>query len=260
MIIGDPTRGTRSRLSHLVCRYNGRQGLSVTAGRGYDFEDCEFSHSGRSAISSAPAAGVDIEAEDSPVRDLTFARCKFRNNLGVGMVADSGDSAAVRFIGCLFVGTTTWSAWPMKPLFRFTGCTFVGAVVHPFPDGDDPARATKFVDCRFTDNPALSPTGKVFGGGGDSGAPIVNMARSDNVLFDRCNFDVWKAALPWSWKATYRDCIMTQRSGAISETKGKFLGRTTINGHVDLYGSMIVGTLIVNGRVVPPGPKGVAPW
>jgi hypothetical protein len=42
------------------------------------------------------------------------------------------------------------------------------------------------VDCRFTDDPKLSPTGKVFLGGG----PIVNLAESDNVLFDRCRFDL----------------------------------------------------------------------
>jgi len=43
-------------------------------------------------------------------------------------------------------------------------------------------------------------------------------------------------------------------------TKGKYLGTTTINGAVDLYGSMVVGTLIVNGRLMPKGPLGVAAW
>jgi hypothetical protein len=86
------------------------------------------------------------------------------------------------------------------------------------------------------------------------------MAESENVLFDRCTFDVWKAALPWSWKAVYRDCTMTQRSNVTSMTKGKFLGHTTINGSVDLYGSMVVGTLVLNGHLVPPGPNGGPAW
>jgi hypothetical protein len=258
MIIGDPNRTDRSRISRLVSRYNARQGLSLTAGRGYDFEDCEFSHTGRSTISSAPGAGVDIEAEDKPIRDLTFTRCRFINNVGVGLVADSGDSQNARFTDCTFVGTTTWSAWPLKPYFRFYGCTFVGAVVHPFPDKRDSTRATKFIDCRFTDEATLSPTGNVYEGG--EGGPIVNMAESDNVLFDRCTFDVWKAALPWSSRAIYRDCTMTQRSGATSMTKGKFLGRTTINGSVDLYGSLVVGSLVLNGHLVLPGPKGGPAW
>lgn len=260
MIIGDLARGGRSRISHLVSRYNARQGFSLTAGRGYDFLDCEFSHTGRSKIASAPSAGVDIEAEDKPIRDVTFTRCRFIDNRGLGMGADSGDSDGAQFTNCTFVGTDTWSAWPLKPHFRFNGCTFVGAVVHPFPDKREPARATKFVDCRFTDDPSLSPTGKVFEGGYGTPGPIVNMAESENVVFDRCTFDVRIAALPWSWKAIYRDCTMKQRSSETSMTKGKYVGRTVINGPVNLYGSMVVGTLILNGRVVPPGPVGVAPW
>jgi len=114
------------------------------------------------------------------------------------------------------------------------------------------------IDCRFTDEARLSPTGQVFEGG--AAGPIVNMAESDNILFDRCIFDVWKAALPWSWKAIYRDCTMTERSSVTSMTKGKFLGRTTINGTVDLYGSLVVGSLILNGRLVPPGLKGGPAW
>jgi len=43
--------------------------------------------------------------------------------------------------------------------------------------------------------------------------------------------------------------------------KGKYLGRTTIEGMVDLYGSMIVGTVILNGTPVAKGPYGdIAPW
>ncbi len=256
MIIGDPRRSARSRFTRLICSYNCRQGLSVTAGRGYDFEDCEFSHTGRSAFSSSPSAGVDIEAESTAIRDVSFTRCKFVDNEGVGMLADSGDSANIRLTDCLFVGSSNWSAWPNKPGFRFQGCTFVGSVVHPFPSAD-PALACRFTTCRFTDDPKQSPTGKVYSGGG----PIVNLGESDNVLFDGCTFNlVGSAVLPWSWKAIYRSCTMSQRSRATAMTKGKYLGTTKINGPVDLYGSMVIGTLVLNGRQVPPGPKGVAPW
>lgn len=258
MIIGDPRRPGRTTVSRLVSRYNGRQGLSVTGGRGMDFGDCEFSHSGRSVISSAPASGVDIEAEGQPIRDISFTRCKFVDNAAVGMVADTGDSEGVRFADCLFVGTTSWSAWPKKPRFSFERCTFVGSVVHPFADRD-PARATRFVECRFTDDPGLSPSAKVYLGGG----PIANLAESENVLFDRCRFDlVAEGVLPWSWRATYRDCVMSQRSTQTAMTKGKYLGTTTIRAPVDLYGSMILGTVIVNGKTMPRGPVGadIGPW
>jgi hypothetical protein len=256
MFIGVEARNGRTSASKLISRYNGRQGLSLTGGHGYDFADCEFSHTGRSAISSPPGAGLDIEAEGRPIRDLSFARCKFIDNAGAGMVADSGDSEGAPFADCLFVGTSTWSAWPNKPGFRFDDCTFVGSVVHPFPS-KDAARACRFTACRFTDNPKLSPTSKVFVGDG----PIVNLAESDNVLFDRCTFDlVGKGVLPWSWKAIYRDCTMSQRSSQAAMTKGKFLGHNTVRGPVDTYGDMIVGEVILNGKRLPPGPIGVSPW
>lgn len=249
MFIGAAVRTGRGTITRLISRYNGRQGASVTAGHDYDFADCEFSHSGRSVIRSAPAAGLDIEAESGPIRDLSFARCSFVDNGGCGMVADSGNSQGARFSDCRFIGTTNWSAWANKPGFSFAGCTFVGAVVHPFSD-EDPARAAHFTGCTFTDDPRLSPTGKVFVGPG----PIVNLAKSDNVLFDRCTFRVVGAGqLPWSWKAIYRDCIMSQRSQTGAIPKGRFQGRTTIMGPVDLNGSVVEGTLIVNGRPMPHG-------
>jgi hypothetical protein len=128
--------------------------------------------------------------------------------------------------------------------------------VHPFPDAD-PARATQFVGCRFTDDPKLSPTGKVYLGSG----PIVDMAQSDNVLFDRCTFDLVDAGvLPWSWRATYRDCTMRQRSKQTAMTKGQYLGTTTINAPVDLYGSKVLGTLMLNGKPVQRGLHGGKPW
>ncbi len=256
MFIGDPHRTGRTSANRLVSRRNGRQGLSITGGKGFDLVDCEFSHSARSAVHSAPAAGVDVEAEDQPIRDVSFARCRFVDNGACGFVADSGDTRDVRFADCHFIGTTSWSAWPNKPECRFTGCTFVGSVVHAFAD-PSPSRAAKFVACTFTDDPKLSPTGKVYLGGG----PIVNLAVSDNVLFDRCKFRlVGSGQLPWSWKATYRDCVMSQRSDKTADPKGRYLGRTTIAGPVDLYGSMIEGTVLLNGKQVRHGALGVPPW
>ena len=256
IVIGAAERRGRGRISRLAARYNGRQGLSMAAGCLYDFEDCEFSHTGRSKVRSAPGAGVDIEAERRPIRNVTFTRCKFVDNAGIGMVADSGDSQVALFTDCLFVGSTTWSAWPYKPHFTFRGCTFVGAVVHAFSD-PDPTRATRFIDCDFTDDPSRSPSGKVYLGNG----PIVNLAVSDNVLFDACIFRlVNDGTLPWTWRAIYRNCTMSQRSPVKATPKGRYVGRSTISGNVDLYGSMIQGELTVNGAAIAQGSQGGPPW
>jgi hypothetical protein len=256
MFIGAAARVGRTTVTRLVTRQNGRQGLSITGGRGYDLLDCEFSRSARGVVKSAPAAGVDIEAETNPIEDVSFTKCRFADNGGSGLVADSGNTRNFRFAGCHFIGTTSWSAWPNKPGCRFSDCLFVGSVVHPFADRD-PRRAARFLRCTFTDDPALSPTRKVYTGGG----PIVNMAQSENVLFDKCIFRlVASGTLPWAWAATYRDCRMTQKSAAIANPKGRYQGYSTIKGRVDLYGSMIEGTLVLNGRRMPKGPLGVPAW
>lgn len=249
MIVGLPARSGRTTVARLISRYNGRQGLSITGGHGYDLADCEFSHTGRGPIHSAPGAGVDIEAEHPPIRDLTFTRCRFVDNAGCGMVADSGDSADAHFTDCLFVGTTSWSAWPKKPGFRFGGCTFVGSLVHVFADSD-PGRTARFTDCTFTDDPKLSPTGQVYAYRGG----IVKLGPQDAVEFDRCTFNlVADGVLPWSAKAIYRDCTMRQHSSRRSGPRGTYLGQTTIIGPVDLTGSDIEGRVTVNGRELPRG-------
>jgi hypothetical protein len=53
---------------------------------------------------------------------------------------------------------------------------------------------------------------------------------------------------------------MSQRSPKQAKTKGLYLGRTTIDAPVDLYGSKIEGTLIVNGKLVKKGIHGGKPW
>lgn len=260
LIDGLRGRNTRSRLKDIRSEYNGRQGVSIVGGAGYDFERCRFAFTGRSKIASAPGAGVDVEAEGGKViRDLTFTDCEFLDNRGVGMVADSGDSGAALFRRCLFVGTTTWSAWPRKPNFRFEDCTFVGSLVHAHSDGD-PDRAAQFRGCRFLDqHPRFS--GPVFLGNKVAGGPIVNLATSDNVLFDGCAFRLTgRGQLPWSWRAIYRDCRMSQVSTVTASPKGRYLGRNKIEGPVSLYNSKVEGELVVNGKPVRRGLLGGAVW
>lgn len=259
-INGDDRRRARSRLENVVSEYNGRQGCSIIGGRGYDFVRCKFNHTGRSAVQSAPGAGVDIEAEGVKiVRDLTFTDCEFSNNVGCGLLAEAGDGEGAVFTHCTFIGTTSWSAWPRKPRMVFRDSTFVGSAVNAQPHAN-PALAAQFHGCRFRDDPRLSPTGRVYGGEG-KGHPIVDMGASDNVLFSRCSFVMTHAGrLPWSWRATYADCTMVQKSRETAYPKGKYLGRSTISAPADLYNSKVIGTLILNGKPVDKGLRGGEPW
>lgn len=251
----DAPRSSRSTISEVRCDHNGRQGCSITGGRGYDFADCQFEHTGKSRISSAPGAGVDVEAEaGKSVRDLSFTRCRFSDNAGPGVVADSGPSDGARFVDCTFVGTTGWAAWPKKPHFRFSNCTFVGAIVHAYGDAD-PTRACRFFNCRFIDDPKLSPTAQVYGGANPS-RPIADLPGNPNVLFERCDFDLrYDCVLPWTTNVViFANCVMNQHAAAMSYPRGTFIGRNLINGNVNLYSAKIRGELILNGKPVPPTP------
>jgi len=249
LIDNAPDRTATTTLENVTSEYNARQGCSIVGGRNYNFLNCKFNHTGKAALMSAPGAGVDIESEVNPIRNLSFSGCEFSNNSGVGMLADSGDTDSATFDTCRFVGTTSWSAWPCKPHFRFNDCQFVGAIVQTF-GATDPKSAVQFTRCSFVDDPSLSPTGEVFG----TTYTIADLGAGDlNVLFDSCRFSLKNnLVLPWSASSIYNNCAMSQLSSRQSYPRGTFTGVNTIDGNVDIYGSKVIGSLTINGSVIPP--------
>ena len=249
----DADRAQPSLIENVRSLYNARQGCSIVGGRGYRFLDCEFSHTGKGGLASSPGGGVDVEAEaGKKVRDLSFQRCRFANNIGPGLVADQGDSAGASFADCTFIGTTSWSAWPKKPRFRFQACAFVGPISNCFGSVERPDDAVKFYDCTFRDDPSLSPTGKVYKPPLTDG-PIADLPGNPNVLFSRCKFLLTHAhALPWTTNVViFADCTMEQASTKPAYPRGTYVGRNTIRGNVDLYSAIVKGPLTVNGRPQP---------
>lgn len=240
-------RAASTAVSDVVCEYNGRQGCSITGGRNFQFVRCKFQHTGRAVLHSSPSAGVDVEAEFGPIRNVAFSRCEFVDNHGFGFVAGSGDAAEISFSGCKFVGTTNWSAWPDQPGIRFQDCLFVGALTHAHGD-ENPARAVHFIGCTFTDDTALSNTGKVFLPQGG----WIAVVQSPNVRFTGCHFRLLGAALlPRSNnKVIYQDCDMSQRATKPSAPRGTYLGTNTIKGNASLGDSNIVGSVTLNGKPV----------
>jgi hypothetical protein len=236
-------------LCNVICDRNGRQGLSWVGGTQLTAIGCRFTRTGRGRFASAPAAGVDIEAESSVCRNGRFVDCTFSDNTGVGFLASTGDVADIHVERCRMIGTTSWSSWSYKPRVRFDDCLFVGSIVNAFPSAD-PAQATQFHHCRFTDDPKLSPTGKAYhqfladlGGG------------STNVLFDNCDFVAVSPdrALPWTPSDThYNNCRFRQAGKKVAYTRGVFTGTCLFQtgGDVDFYGSKVHGMLSVNGKVM----------
>lgn len=180
---------TSCTLRNVVSEYNGRQAFSWVGGRGLVAEGCKFNRTGRGAFSSAPGAGLDIEAEDSVCREGLFVDCEFADNAGCGIVADSGDGGFSRFVRCLFVGTTAWSAWSAKPGLLYESCTFNGSVVHGF-GSPNPELATRYKDCRFEDAPYLGT--EVY-----RAAALVECSGGDNILFDGCEFVAHRTRSVW---------------------------------------------------------------
>ncbi|MBI4025580.1 MAG: right-handed parallel beta-helix repeat-containing protein [Verrucomicrobia bacterium] len=141
---------TPHTLVQVTSEYNGRQGLSWVGGRGLTVRHCKFNHNGRGGINTPPAAGLDIEAEESVGRDGLFEDCEFVNNTGCGMVVDTGDAGYTRFVRCTFWGTTAWSTWVTKPGIKFEGCSFHGSTVWGY-GSTNAALATRYENCRFED-------------------------------------------------------------------------------------------------------------
>lgn len=252
MIDGLADAGLAARVTRLAervrCEDNGRQGCSLIGGRNWRFAGCAFDRTGRVGLGSAPAAGFDIEAEGGKInRGHRFTDCRFVDNQGCGLVADSGDSADIAFTRCRFVGTTNWSIWPNKPGMRFADCVVVGSAVHAFEDAD-PRRAAQFRRCLFTDDPKLSPTGRVWREGRADGS-LFDMSDGTNVLFENCRMlAVAGAVLPWSTRAIYRDCVMRQGMNSLGYPRGIYQGRTSIIGRVTLDNSRFQGALTLNGK------------
>lgn len=151
------------RVSDVQGSVCGRNGFSWVGGNDLLCTDCRFERSGKApGLLSAPAAGIDIEAEDSVCRNGVFQRLACLDNAGAGVTLEAGDVTDMVFRDSLFVGSESWAAWPHKPGLLFERCRFIGPLVHVFGDLKDPRRAARFVDCVNSFDARLSPTGRLF--------------------------------------------------------------------------------------------------
>lgn len=238
--------GSRALFINVAMENNGRQGLSMVGGRGYTFVDCKFNGTGVGVPRrSAPTAGIDMEQETGIIRDIRFVDSEFAGNYGAATLC-VGDVADVAYKGCHLSGPG-WAFWVGAAVrVVFETCTFTGSGTNG-GGNKDPALATRFVDCLFTDNPQLMPKGVT-----SFASPYVPDlgGGSENILFDRCRWEMTtaKAGLPYSYSnAIYRDCSMTNTAGP-SVTLGRYLGTSVIRGPANLDGAIIMGRVLLNGK------------
>lgn len=151
-------------------------------------KNCKFNHTGKGKFSSAPAAGVDIEAESGLIRNGTFDGCEFIDNTGCGLTANAGNSSDCVFKNCTFWGTTSWSIWITKPGFEFHDCKIYGSIVHGYSSTSE-KDATKFYNCFFED--------KVYNGTPAYGNFLVEVNGVKRMAFNDCTFTSNVKKLGW---------------------------------------------------------------
>jgi hypothetical protein len=187
------------RIYFYDCRFsrNGRQGMSWISGNQLEARNCRFELTGKGKFSSAPGAGLDIESEEHPIRNGRFVSCIFFDNTGCAMVSETGDSGDCSFDSCSFVGLTNWSVWVKKPGFTFTYCTFWGSGVHGY-SAESPETATKFLNCRFTDE-AYEGKHNTYGN------YLYESNGIKRLLFQDCVFEANNRKLIWLDGSPFKD-------------------------------------------------------
>jgi hypothetical protein len=202
---------TPTLIEDVVSEHNARQGFSWVGGIGMTVRRSKFLSSGKGRFSSPPGAGIDIEAEESVNRDGLFEDCEIANNAGVGLVADSGDSARITVRRSSIWGNTGWSIWPLKPYMRFEDCDIHGAGVNLYGSVDEPAAAVKFVGCSF-DDAAHPDFGAAYGD------MLLNLGGgiSQNVAFESCSFTATKGKSLYIVGGTLEDPIVLSKGTTIS--------------------------------------------
>jgi hypothetical protein len=167
------------RITNSIFEYNARQGFSWIGGNQVYVKSCKFNHIGKAKISSAPGAGVDIEAEVSPISNGVFEDCDFIDNMGCGLVALAGDSKNCTFTNCTFFGSTNRAIWISKPNYTFNNCNIYGSFLQGF-NADNSADATKFFSCNFVDT--------VYNGVPTYGSWLIESKNVKSMSFTNCNF------------------------------------------------------------------------
>lgn len=233
-------------LVNVRSEYNSRQAFSWVGGVGLTAINCKFNYTGRGAFLSAPAAGMDIEAEGAVIRNGHFINCEFGGNASTGMVADSGDSADVIFEDCRFFGVYSYAVWARKPRFKFIRCLIAGGLVNTYTSPNERDR-TQFIGCTISGDESFDGVAAAF----DSSIADVG---SQNPIFDSTTFVTNNSAVKLqnsSVNATYRNCKMFQNGSTATATpRGTFEGVNSITmttGSADLSGTVNLGKLNISG-------------
>ncbi len=238
-------------LTNVKAKFNGRQGLSWVGGNNLTVINSEFSSTGKALnngrpLVSKPSAGIDIEIEESIIKNGNFINCLVFDNAGPGLSSIGHDTYNINFSRCTFIGTTNSAAYPKSQGFHFDSCTFVGKVERIFGSADK-SKAISFKHCLFTMDKNKSPNGKVFG-------EYCEFYEGQNVIFDNCEFNAATKRLPIfnNKEIVFLNCKFYQNSNDNFRASAFFKGTTTFEmkgkGKIDATEADIKGELIYNNQ------------
>ncbi len=181
-----PLRPVSMKRCHL--HQCGRNCLSLTGSNAFHAENSIFEDSGNcpnpnvpeGRIRSAPAACVDIEAENAVNRNSRFTGCKFiagRHSM-TAFVADSGDTAGIYLKNCLIDG----KFWSRKAGTILDGCEVKGTL--SVLSGSHPRQQdnSRILNCKGTDISTYQSSG-------GKGSYFIDCTGSGkDIVIDGCDF------------------------------------------------------------------------
>lgn len=240
-------------IKNVKAEYNGRQGISWVGGNNLTVINSEFFSTGKAfnkglPVVSKPSAGIDIEIEESIIKNGNFISCKIYDNAGPGLSSIGYDTYNIHFKKCTFIGTTNSAAYAKSQGFSFDSCTFVGKVERIFGSSDK-SKAINFKDCLFTMDKKRSPNGKVFGESWE-------FYEGQNVIFDHCEFDADTKRLPIfnTTEIVFLNCKFSQNSDQDFNAAAIFKGSTNFvmkgKGKIDASKATVEGELIYNDKKI----------
>ena len=189
-----PLTDVKGVARNLNSQYNSRQGMSLTGGQNISFYDCIFDNTALPEFSvvSPPRQSVDIEAEISPIRNITFYRSYFGRAGAQSIGMEAGDSKDIKFYNCEFVNDLGAALWANRPKLKFVDCYVNGRVEKNYATEIDSER-TVYQDCTFTDDPAINPDFT------NTNATYLFFATGANPKLIDCTFNLYKSGFVHSY-------------------------------------------------------------
>lgn len=154
MILGDTNQLKVADLSFFNCSfdYNGRNGVSWTAGDNVRFYKCNFRNMSNGPVTTNPGAGLDIEPERGATCSRgAFIQCEFSGNRGYAVTSGLPATSDVLFDSCKIIGTHSYALYAVSPRMVFKNTLIAGSSLLYYT-AEKAEDGLQFYNCDFTDS------------------------------------------------------------------------------------------------------------